>query len=110
MPCCLQQRRASHAQLPEPRIHFAQEAIKSNGFLYFYLNSSFKDFYEFYTNQAAKSTEPAGGEHKVDELRNYKTDEEMKAERRAKIEAMKPVAAGTLLLLILLILLPKPFH
>lgn len=81
------------------------------------LNSRFKDFFEFYINQAAKSTNSVGADSRTDDLRNYKAREEIQAVRRAKIEAMKPRRAymwiaivGIPLLLIILALAPTLFR
>lgn len=78
------------------------------------LNARFKDFYELYTRQTA---EPTSSGHKIDDLRNYKTGEEIKAEQRAKIESIKPRKAyiwiaivGIPLLLIILALIPTLFR
>ena len=81
------------------------------------LNNRFKDFFEFYTNQAAKSTNSVVADNRTDDLRNYKTREELQAVRRAKIEAMKPRSAflwiaivGIPLLLIILALATTLFR
>ena len=81
------------------------------------LNSRFKDFFEFYIYQAAKSTNSVVADSRTDDLRNYKTREEIQAVRRAKIEAMKPLKAyswiaivGIPLLLIILALASTLFR
>lgn len=81
------------------------------------LNSRFKDFFEFYIKQAAKSTNSLVANSRTDDLRNYKTREEIQAVRRAKIEAMKPrrgylwiAIVGIPLMLIILALAPTLFR
>lgn len=81
------------------------------------LNRRFKDFFEFYIDQTAKSTNSVVTDSRTDDLRNYQTREEIQAVRRAKIEAMKPRRAylwiaivGIPLLLIILALAPALFR
>ena len=81
------------------------------------LNRRFKDFFEFYIDQTAKSTNSVVADSRTDDLRNYQTREEIQAVRRAKIESMKPRRAylwiaivGIPLLLIILALAPTLFR
>lgn len=81
------------------------------------LNSRFKDFYEYYIAQNNNRNGQDMADHKIDDLRNYKTEEEKKAEHRAWINSMKPrkvylwiAAVGIPVLLIILILAPKLFR
>ena len=81
------------------------------------LNSRFKSFYEFYMSQSARPTESANVDRQIDALRNYKTDEEIKEKRRAKIDAVEPrktylwlAIIGIPLLLVILVLVPTLFY
>ena len=81
------------------------------------LNSRFKDFFDYYTAQTNNRNEEDASNARLDELRNFKTEEEREIEHRELISSMKPrrayvliAAIGIPILLIILLLAPRIFR